>query len=128
MGWAGWAECLAGCLTNLEELRVGGAAATDFDLMALRPLTRLTALDVCDSQDVRARLPSPPLLLCFAASGPHGNPNPSPDSCVTRLTALNVCDSQDATVRFSRCSRSSDCTASKSRNSDLMHSQAFLNS
>lgn len=119
MGWAGWAECLAGCLTNLEELRVGGAAATDFDLMALRPLTRLTALDVCDSQDVRARLSSPPLLLSFAASGPHGHPISSPDSYVTRLTALNVCDSQDVTARSSRCSCSVDCTASNLRNSDL---------
>ncbi len=52
MGWAGWAECVAGCLTNLRELRAGGAPATDFDLLALRPLTGLTALDVCDSQEV----------------------------------------------------------------------------
>lgn len=51
-GFAGWAEALAACLTNLEDLRVGGASATDFDLLALRPMTNLTALDLSDSPDV----------------------------------------------------------------------------
>ena len=52
-GFAGWAEALAGCLTNLEDLRAGGTNATDFDLLALRPLTKLTALDLSDSPEVR---------------------------------------------------------------------------
>ena len=51
-GFAGWAEALAGCLTNLEDLRAGGTNATDFDLLALRPLTKLTALDLSDSPEV----------------------------------------------------------------------------
>ena len=51
-GWGGWAYCMAQTLTALEELRVGGAGATDFDLLALRPLTRLTSLDLCDSPEV----------------------------------------------------------------------------
>ena len=55
-GFAGWAEALAACLTNLEELRAGGANATDFDLLALRPLTKLTALDLSDSPEVRLGL------------------------------------------------------------------------
>jgi hypothetical protein len=54
-GFAGWAEALAGCLTNLEDLRAGGTNATDFDLLALRPLTKLTALDLSDSPEVRCR-------------------------------------------------------------------------
>lgn len=51
-GWAGWAEALAASLTNLEDLRVGGAAASDFDVLALRALTNLSALDLSDSPDV----------------------------------------------------------------------------
>jgi hypothetical protein len=51
-GFAGWAEALAACLTNLEDLRAGGTNATDFDLLALRPLTKLTSLDLSDSPEV----------------------------------------------------------------------------
>lgn len=63
-GVSSWADVVAGSLTALRELRVGGGGLTDFDLLSLRPLTALTHLDIADSQEVhhslRTRRPPPP--------------------------------------------------------------------
>lgn len=47
------ADVLGKELTQLKSLRLPGCGLTDFDLLGLRPLTRLTLLDICDSQEVR---------------------------------------------------------------------------
>ena len=40
-------------LAQLQSLRLPGCGLTDFDLLGLRLLTRLTLLDCSDSQEVR---------------------------------------------------------------------------